>query len=935
MKGYFHPVKPEKYPLFAKRHSKAITRGQLGDKVNFVSLRGFETDSEGNLLNIAETIDAYTREFPLCDVIWPVYPTLFAPNFGELVEEAKKRGLFMFDFWGYVPGSQPQGDSIWGEYTPPEEALRLLEGMGDLFIGFDNGEQDGRYIGSFAPGMCPAPDNRRRLYQNFQAHFEKLEGHMQYNIALLASLNYLHSFAKEGNTIILGAETAQALPNVNTWFSYIRGAGKQYGLLWFGNASVWNRWGWKNYERIDGSNPYEECGPDCGTSLSLLKRLIYLEYFYGSDLLGYEAGWILEKEHLLPEQYLRQGEKHQLSPIGVLQVEMRKFAEEHPDRGVQHTPVCLYLDFYNGFTPPRHLYSREIYRTWGNHSFERGDHQLHALFRMLYPGYEDAGFFRNEKGFLTETPFGDIADVIFSDAEESVLEQYELAVVCGNGKVDAESQQKLLTFARNGGTVLLFGNKLCGLRPELLCGEGDTVLATRADGSVLVLEKKAGSGRVLNMLGEELTKSENPADYDPANRENEEIVQPYQFVPEAEAFLSDLFRQQQIIGIDNPMLGYAVNEVAPDRFVLTVTNNRYCEEAFSIVGPAIRSVTEWKTADIAEDTPGYFPKKAFLEELTPCRTEGDYTIRPMDIRVFEVCTAAPAVEEKPEITFPKKELPPVYVTLAPAPTLQDAYLDIPWFENYFAGVKADARYLEQHDEAFLKKEGAYFQRRNCRLAVDFSPMLNHYPDLSLACDIPGRMEESIARICAILKKSRLYGCDKAILSLHRGVENMCTTQEELENKMKRSLSEVAAFAAGEGITVYLQNGRSMKTKIVFSSAEDVKPFMVDGLRFAYSTAHGLGAVTSIQQVTLGSVVHKADRGEPEDIREVAKVLQPAALLLAAPGKDDFGQFSDLHRPLSESPWADVTEKLPRDVDFICLDAVYDNADQIFADYQLL
>ena len=72
MKGYFHPVRPENYPLFAKRHSPAITRGQLGDKVNFVSLRGFETDSEGNLLNIAETIDTYTKEFPLCDVIWPV-----------------------------------------------------------------------------------------------------------------------------------------------------------------------------------------------------------------------------------------------------------------------------------------------------------------------------------------------------------------------------------------------------------------------------------------------------------------------------------------------------------------------------------------------------------------------------------------------------------------------------------------------------------------------------------------------------------------------------------------------------------------------------------------------------------------------------------------------------------------------------------------------
>lgn len=934
MKGYFHPVKPQNYPLFARRNQRAVTREQLGNKVNFVALRGFDTDADGNLIHIAETLDAYTREFPLCDVIWPVYPTLFAPNFKELVDEVMKRGLYMFDFWGYVPGSNPEGDSIWGEYTPPEEALRLLEGMGDHFIGFDNGEQDGRYIGSYAPMMCPAPDNRRRLYQNFQAHFEKLEGHMQNNIALLASLNYLHSFAKEGNTSILGAETAQALPNVNVWFSYIRGAGKQYGLLWFGNASVWNRWGWKRYEVEDLSNPYEECGPDCGTSLSLLRRLLYLEYLYGSDLLGFEAGWILEKEHLLEEKYLRKGEKHELSPVGIIQVELRRFVEEHPNRGVMYTPVCLYLDFYNGFTPPRHLYTKDIYKVWGNHSFERGDHQLHALFRMLYPGYEDAGFFRNERGFLTETPYGDIVDVIFSDTEGAVLDQYQLVIACGDGRLDAESQEKLLKFAENGGTVLLFGNKLPGLRPELLCQPSDTVRKTAKDGSPLVLEKAVGTGRILNMVGEELVKSQNPADYNADNEENHSIVQPYQFTAEAEEFLAELFSEYRILAPDNPMLGYSVNEVAPNRFVLAVTNNRYSTESFSIVGKPVKSVTEWEISDVSDDTPGYYPKKAFLESIPACQTQGDYTIPPMGIRIFEVETAEAAVEEKPEIAFSHKELPPVYVSLTPAPTIQDAYLDIPWFENYFAGIKVDARYLEQHDREFLAREGAYLQRRNCKTVIDFTPMLNHYPDLSLIRNIPGRTEESIARIQAILEKATLYGCDKAILSLHRNAENMLTMEDAKKN-MKKSLAEIEEIARKYGITLYLQNGRSLQTRNTFASAEDVAEFLDDGIHFAYNTAHGIGATENKGQVTLGSVVLKSEAGAGENISRILDSMKPSALLLAVPGKDDFGQYTDLHKPISQSPWKELAANLSGNFDFICLDAVYRCPDEIFADYQLL
>jgi hypothetical protein len=66
-------------------------------------------------------------------------------------------------------------------------------------------------------------------------------------MSTLVLLNFGHYFLKEMVYTLIGAETAQGLPNGQVYYSFIRGAGKQYGVPWFGNASVWNRWGWKNY----------------------------------------------------------------------------------------------------------------------------------------------------------------------------------------------------------------------------------------------------------------------------------------------------------------------------------------------------------------------------------------------------------------------------------------------------------------------------------------------------------------------------------------------------------------------------------------------------------------------------------------------------------------------------------------------------------------
>ena len=47
-------------------------------------------------------------------------------------------------------------------------------------------------------------------------------------------------------------------------------------------------------------------------------------------------------------------------------------------------------DFFSGWSFPRHLYSRQAYKVWGNLPYELPDYQTDAMLDILYPGYQDA-----------------------------------------------------------------------------------------------------------------------------------------------------------------------------------------------------------------------------------------------------------------------------------------------------------------------------------------------------------------------------------------------------------------------------------------------------------------------------------------------------------------------------------------------------------------
>jgi len=79
-------------------------------------------------------------------------------------------------------------------------------------------------------------------------------------------------------------------------------------------------------------------------------------------------------------------------------------------------------------------------------------------------------------------------------------------------------------------------------------------------------------------------------------------------------------------------------------------------------------------------------------------------------------------------------------------------------------------------------------------------------------------------------------------------------------------------------------------------------------------------------------------GAGETPGEVIEKVVPNGLCLSAPNKDMFGQFTDTHSPVSLSNYLELAKQLVKQAkkyDFICLDAAYNDFDEIYSDIMSL
>lgn len=956
---FYH--RPEAYPEFGKRLIRATTRETLENTVQFMSLRDLPHPGDGALLEIEEALDLYTKRFDLGKVFWMRANAVGAPNLEEFLRAVKRRGGYVFDLWGFVPGSYKKGLD-WGEYTVTDAQHKLFtELLGDRFIGYDNGEQDGRYIGAYTRTQCPARQDGDFQQRRFYEFFDEMGAQLQHATTALASLNYVHFFARENNCFMLGAETAQALPNANLWYSIIRGAGKQYGLLWFGNASVYNRFSWKSYD-IESPKVDKEgysYGPNAGTSLSLLRRLLYVEYLYNSDMLGYESGLVTTRENmekvnagvpLEPNQTdsdksLFTGDDAVLSPIGQLQADCVRFVKACGYAGPMYTPVAIVLNSGNGWCTPRHLYTRDVYRAWGQLPYTMADHQLHALFSMLYPGYEDSGFFLNERGFLTPTPHGEIMDVLMTDMRPETLGQYNVAILAGWQKPDCEQLDKLEAFVRQGGTLLAFAGQLEGredaaalfgakrlgnsepIRDARVCfgarsfreqalsvyaaaqlNEDVQALAWLEDGAPLIVSRPLGEGRAILVLSP-YGMDEQPDLAPVRNVENASIPKRYDLLECVKALLAELFDGQLLARVENPALETIVNLRGENTLTVTVVNNALTTEAYHIDLLCGRELSrrEIEIPDVDSHTPGYWPMYSYPHAPFAEKADGQNYIGPGQIAMWEIEYEPQCVTRAPEVQM--RDLSGnVYVALRPKRMLIEELINLPMLDKYFAGVKLDASYVSDISMRQAEQAGSWLKRRHLDVIVDFAPLMDHYPHFSLIRNMPEKQDAKLAWMGEIMDKAAALGASRILLTHHRNAENHLTADEAAE-QMRATIDVMMEMARKRGLRAVVSNAVPFAVK---GSAKETHALYADAPRAI-------------------NLAHCALTGEKPNVEAL---LGAEGILLSAPLRDEFGQLIDAHLPLYSSELRETIMEMLAGIDteryaFVCLDGVYKSFDEMY------
>jgi hypothetical protein len=324
-----------------------------------------------------------------------------------------------------------------------------------------------------------------------------------------SSTAYAHALAEWG-VKLLGIETAAVQPLWAMRIAFTRGAARQFGGAFayyhapnFGDTATT----FTKQQNFAGPDNFfhSRYGATMGPSLSWYRKSYYFYYMSGASAIYLEQGF---------DQFFKPGpgeHPFQLNPLGRITDEFMKFAERHPDRGVPYTPIAFLLD-------PAHGWDMTDYPHWpfGVSQISQSDHALRELFGVAYyPGLvvEGEPASADRQAFVSGV-FGDVFDVIvardvhssqpnvqsslihrtagvppaMSEATHhptncaalhrpfsqspfaaSPLAPYRAIIAGGHINWSDGWADKLATYVRNGGTLVLNAAQVRGL-PEQLTG---------------------------------------------------------------------------------------------------------------------------------------------------------------------------------------------------------------------------------------------------------------------------------------------------------------------------------------------------------------------------------------------------------------------------------------------------------------------------------
>lgn len=761
---YGRLIEPSEYPAFNRRAFRVPTWKTFENRPQFVAGRHIpERDITAQQITKLPDPDAIVPQHTsltffgrVCRADANIVLTP-EPAFSEALRHVRDLGMYLFDLAGYGPGFPP---GSYGQIkVTPAQTATINDILGDRWLGFNLGEQDGRYHNGFAGRQLPSPRDRVGQHRIFHDWCDRIVDDLGGKVCLLTTLWGWHYPVQDGAVSLIGAECENRFgicaPQVQ--YAFLRGAGKQYGVLWYGDQSIFSTFGLSYWGIDQAGNLVPHPG---GPSGNLLRRIFLNELLWNSCILGFEGATVSAD---------RGRTRGRPSPIGRVEIATEALIRQGFTPGVMQTPVAILQDYFSGWMPPRTNCTQ--FTSFNALPYRPGDYLTDNLLALLFPGYEHSGFFFDESGAMCPTPYGDLADCLLSDASGEVLSRYNL-VLCSGIETDLEgTRDRLDAFLASGGIAMAVGDDAARLWPEYCRKETVTIPAGTAvewsgttdrelqdfalheatlPASAEVLAKCQGRPAVVRLPRNGGTlilalcstgMNRSPMKCAPSKSpmmgggENTGLERPFRFLGHVQRVCDELLKAQRLFTAGEGVTVTSCRR-ADGHWVVGVSNPSLTSLPFSIrshIGEAA-SVREIDLGSSIQNLPGYWPhrwgpmrmnsktkggrtNREDLGELTGEAAPSDQShIGGGDMRFFEVTLKSCTARQRPDL----KPAPAPHNRILRVPdlvTLRERLLAWPRFDAYFDGVLLDANTILDTDPAWLREHSNWFKRHGLRILV--------------------------------------------------------------------------------------------------------------------------------------------------------------------------------------------------------------------------
>ncbi|MCC6143429.1 MAG: hypothetical protein IT368_06455 [Candidatus Hydrogenedentes bacterium] len=317
-------------------------------------------------------------------------------------------------------------------------------------------------------GYDQMPKSRRECYEVLRHYFTTKSNDLLNRIISVTGHSHYEAYVGEWGAECIGLELGENIAFTQSKIAFARGASRRWEKPWSVQVSPWFHGACTTSGPLRGK-PGETRGLDAGHSLSFYERLWLHSWFAGAAMVTPENSSAIFFE--APE------EPWTLTDHGKKASEVFRFMQSHA-RGIPYTPVAIVIDHLAG-------YNGYMDKPWGILPPTEGDRELRDLFDMqLFPGSDHIHTGPDkqnpEAAYLRATPYGEMFDVLLSNAPSALLSEYRVLLLAGDLEFTPGFCATLEAVLQSGTQVLIAERHRAAL--------GDHLRALESRGRIEVLK---------------------------------------------------------------------------------------------------------------------------------------------------------------------------------------------------------------------------------------------------------------------------------------------------------------------------------------------------------------------------------------------------------------------------------------------------------------